>query len=198
MSAVLELNPIPAAAPKSKKAAAPAAAETPAPAAATAPSVVDIVKNGIATGADIATLTGLYLKLRAAKQDLDKQAKAKLAPLNEAMDLIEGHFLEKMNEMSVDSLKNAAGTPYKQESVSITVADNSAFVDYVLTRALSGLQVTDAAKEAIKNAIIDSGQLALIEARASKTACEAYLEEMQELPAGLNRRSEFKVNVRAS
>lgn len=186
MTATLELKPIPA-----------EPAQAPAPATA-APTVVDIVKNGIATGADVATLTGLYLKLRAAKQDLDKQAKAKLAPLNESMDLIENHFLAKMNEMSVDSLKNAAGTPYKQESVSITVADNSAFVDFVLTRALQGLQVTDQAKEAIKNVIIDSGQLALIEARASKTACESYMEEVGELPAGLNRRSEFKVNVRAS
>lgn len=189
MTTTLQLNPIPAAEPVA------AAPETK---PATGVTVVDIVKKAIDSGADVAQLTSTYLKLRNAKSDLAEQAKKKTAPINEALDLIENHFLAKMNELSVDSLKNAAGTPYKQESVSITVADNSAFVDFVLTRALSSLQVTDAARGAIKNAIIDSGQLALIEARASKTACEAFLEETMELPAGLNRRSEFKVNVRAS
>lgn len=193
MTTTLQLNPIPAA---GAEAAPAASAATTKPAAGV--NVVDIVKKGIESGADAATLTGLYLKLRNAKKDLDEQAKSKTKPLVEALDMIENHFLTKMNEMGVDSLKNAAGTPYKQESVSITVADNSAFVDFVLSRALQALPVSEAARESIKNAIIESGQLALIEARASKTACETFLEETQELPAGLNRRSEFKVNVRAS
>lgn len=193
MATKLELNPIPSA---EQQAPAPAPAAT--PPAATAPSVADIVQNAIASGTDVAALTTLYLKLRGAEADLKDQAKKKLAPIQTGMELIENHFLAKMNELGVDSLKNAAGTPYKTEKTSITVADNSAFVDFVLTRALSGMPLKDEAKVAIKSAIIESGQLALIEARASKTACEQYLQEMRELPAGLNRRSEFAVNVRAS
>lgn len=183
----LELNPIPAG-------EAPAASPAPPPGT----SVSDIVKKALAANLPIDTLTSLYLKLRAAKDDLNQQAKSKLAPINEGMDALEAHFLAKMTELGVDSLKNAAGTPYKTEKVSITVADNAAFVDYTLTRALSGLTVSDAAKAAIKQAIIDSGQLALIEARASKSAVEALLEETHELPPGLNRRSEYAVNVRSS
>lgn len=187
MTATLELKPIPA-----------DAAAKPADAAPAAPTVADLVRKYIASGADVSVLTGLYLKLRGSKKDLDEQAKKKTAPVVEGMDLIETHFLAKMLELGVDSLKNEAGTPYKTEKVTVTVADNSAFIDYVLTRALAGLAVTDAAKEAIKNVLIDSGQLALIEARASKSAVEALLEETQELPAGLNRRVEAAVNIRAS
>lgn len=178
----LELNPIP----------------TDAPAQPAAPSVVDIVQRSIESGADVSVLTGLYLKLRDAKSDLATQAKAKGAPINEGLSMIENHFLGLMIDMKVDSLKNAAGTPYKAEVPSVTVADNMVFVDFVLTNALSGLQVSDQAREAIKTHIIDSGHLALIEARASKSAVEAYLEETKELPPGLNRRVDVKVNVRAS
>lgn len=186
--ATLELNPIPA---------APDAPAAPATKPA-CPNVADIVRKALQGTPDMAQLTTLYLKLRGAKKDLDEQAKAKTRPLCESMTLIENHFLDKMNELKVDALKNDAGTPYKSERVSITVADNQAFVDYTLTRALAGLNVSDAAKEAIKNAIVDSGQLALIEARASKSAVEALMEETKELPPGLNRRVEATVNVRAS
>lgn len=157
-----------------------------------------IVAKAIDGGAPIDQITAIYLKLRNAKKDIDEQAKAKVRPITEALDRIENHFLAKMNELGVDSLKNEAGTPYRSERVSITVADNSTFVDFVLARALSGLQISDAAKDKIKEAILESGQLALIEARASKTAVEAFVEETQELPPGLNRRVEATVNVRAS
>lgn len=179
----LELNPIPAS-PEDKPVAKP--------------SVVEIVERSIAAKADVSALTDLYLKLRNAKSDLAAQAKEKGAPINEGLAIIENHFLGLMLEMKVDSLKNEKGTPYKAEVPSVTVADNAVFVDYVLTNALSGLAVSDQAREAIKNHIINSGHMALIEARASKSAVEAFLEETKELPPGLNRRVDVKVNVRSS
>lgn len=189
MTATLELKPIPTGdADVGGTQAAPAAA----------PTVADTIRAAIAAGADAATLTRAYLKMRAAKADLEDQAKKKLAPIKDSMEQIENHFLAKMLEMGVDSLKNAEGTPYKTTKTSVTVADNSAFVDFVLTQALSGLPVSEEARNKIKQAMIESGQLALIEARASKTACEAYLEETHELPAGLTRRAEVAVNIKAS
>lgn len=179
----LELNPIPSEDP------------TPTPAVKT---VADIVQQQIDSGADVSVLTELYLKLRNAKSDLATQAKEKGAPINDGLSKIENHFLGLMIDMKVDSLKNEAGTPYKAEVPSVTVADNMVFVDFVLTSALSSLNVSDAARQAIKDHIIDSGHLALIEARASKSAVEAFLEETKELPPGLNRRVDVKVNVRAS
>lgn len=177
----LELNPIP-----TEQEAQPA------------PSLVDIVGHHIENGTDVSELTALYLKLRDAKSDLQAQAKERMAPINQGLEMIETHFLSLMLDMKVDSLKNEAGTPYKSEVPSVTVADNSAFMDFVLTNALAGLQVSEEAREAIKNHMIESGHLALIEARASKSAVEAYLEETKELPPGLNRRVDVRVNVRAS
>lgn len=187
MTTTLKLKPIPGA---DKESAPPTTQPV------TAPNISDMVKSYIDKGVDIAVLTKLYLKLRDAKKDLETQAKAKLSPINTGMDMIENHFLAKMLEMGVDSLKNAEGTPYKSNRVSITVADNEAWLDFVLTRALSGLAITDKAKDAIKSAMLESGQLALIEARACKSVVESLVEETHELPAGLNRREEATVNIR--
>ena len=199
MAVVLELNPIAGnlEAPTSAVPTAPAAPA--APASPPAHPLLGVVERAInAPKPDMAALTSIYLKLRAAKKDLESQAKERISPINQGMGMIESFFLAKMSELGVDSLKNENGTPYKAEAVSVTVADNSAFVDYVLQQSLAALPLTDAAKRAIVDAIVASGQFALIEARASKSAVEALLEETGELPPGLNRRVEAKVNVRAS
>ena len=185
MTATLELKPIPG--------TESAPVETPkAP-----PSVLDIVTNAVNGGADMAALTSLYLKVRNAKSDLSAQAKKRMAPLDESMELLENTFLAKMTEMGVDSLKNANGTPYKTTKTSITTADAPLYVDFVLTRAMAGLPLTDAAKEKIKQAMIDSGAMMLLETRPAKLAVEALVEETKVLPPGLNQRKEFAVNVRA-
>jgi hypothetical protein len=197
MSAVLELKPIPGAG------EAPASSSPPA-AAAAQPSILDQVNAFIEmakkpdSGVNMATLTKLYLKIRDAKKDVDEQAKAKTAPLTASIDALEAFFLAKMQELGTDSLKNEAGTPYKSEKSSVTVADNESFVGWVLDEALKPLAVNDAAKAVIKQTILDSGAFAYIESRASKTAVEAYVEQTKALPPGLNRRSEWTVNVRAS
>lgn len=187
MTTTLELKPIPTddVTPK----AAPPAGTT----------VVDIVQRLLDNDEpNVATITATYLKLRNAKKDIDNQAKERTAPIAQAMDMIEGFLLDRMNAMGVDSLKNEAGTPYKSERVSVTIADSQAFLDNVLDRALQALPIKPEAREAIKNAMLESGQLALLEVRPSKSAVEALLEETQELPPGLNRRVEATVNVRSA
>lgn len=181
MATVLQLNPIPEA-----------------PSAPVDPLVALVDRAITAEKPNMEQITTIYLKLRGAERDLKEKARAKIAPITAGMERIEAFLLAKMNELGVDSLKNEAGTPYKSERVTISVADNAAFVDFVLDRALQALPVSEEARASIVRAIVDSGQFALIEARASKTAVEALLEETGELPPGLNRRSENTVNVRAS
>lgn len=184
MATKLELNPIPS---------------TEAQAPATGTAVTDIVERLIASDKpNMVTLTATYLKLRNAKKDIDTQAKGRTQPITAALERIESFMLEKMNELGTDSLKNEAGTPYRAEMVSVTLADAPVFLGYVLDRALQALPVKPEAREAIKTAMIESGQLSLLEARPSKTAVETLLEETKELPPGLNRRVEAKVNVRAA
>lgn len=187
MAAVLELKPIPDA---EAKPAQPQGQPT---------SVLDMVKAAIAQGADMTQLTALYVKLRNAKKDIDEQAKAKTSPLVSAMDAIEAHFLAKFLEMGVDSVKTEAGTPYTSDKTSVTVADNEAWLKWVLDKALEPLQqLQPQAREALREAMLNSGAFAFLEARAAKTAVESYLTETQQLPPGLNRRVETVVNVRAS
>jgi hypothetical protein len=181
--AKLELNPIPGG--------------DAAPVEQAKPDVLAIVKAKIESGAPVDQLTAIYLKIRNSAADLKQQYSKKVAPLNGAIEALETHFLAKMLEMGVDSLKNANGTPYKTTKTSITVADTPAFLTFVLDRALANLTISAAAKEAVRNSMIESGQLALIEARASKLAVEAVIEEIEDLPPGLNRRVETAVNVRS-
>jgi len=159
--------------------------------------VVTIVRQAIEAGEGMDKLTGLYLKLRGGADDLKKQLSAKMAPINKAMDMIENHFLAKMNEMGVENLKNANGTPYKTIAVSVSVADNEAFVSYVLLNSLGDLPLNEETKHKIVEAMKNNGAFALIESRASKSAVEAQLEATGELPPGLNRRVEVKVNVKS-
>lgn len=184
MAAVLELNPIPATAPQAQ---------------AKPPTVHDMVMTAIAAGTDIEQLTALYVKLRNAKKDIDEQAKAKTSPLVAAMDAIEAHFLAKFQELGVDSVKTGSGTPYTSNKSSVTVADNDAWLSWVIGRALEALpQLQVEAREALRAAMLESGAFAFLEARAAKTAVEAFLEETKQLPPGLNRRVETVINVRAS
>lgn len=137
--------------------------------------------------------------MRNAKQDIDNQAKAKTSPITQAMDAIEAHFLAKFRELHVDSVKTPAGTPYISQKTSVTVADNEAWLKWVLSKALEPLtQLQPAARDALKEAMLNSGAFAFLEARAAKTAVESYVEETKELPPGLNRRVEDTINVRAS
>lgn len=188
MAATLELKPIPTGDPEAKTTTAEPAA----------PSIDQMVQGAIDSGKDAAYLTKLYLRLRGGKKDLEEKAKSKIAPINKGLELIETHFLKLMLEMGVDSLKNEAGTPYKTTKTSITVADNEVWLDFVLTRALSALPLKPEMLAKVKQAMIESGQFALIESRASKSAVEALMEETQELPPGLNHRAETAVNVKAS
>lgn len=182
----LDLNPIPTS--DETKVAPPKGA-----------TVLDIVEKALsAEKPDMAVLTKLYLKLRDAKKDIDEQAKTRTKPMTEGMDKIESFFLSTMTELGVDSLKNDAGTPYRSERVSVSVADVTVYWEYVLDKSLESLPIKPETKSVIKNAMIESGQLSLIEARASKSAVEALLEETSELPPGLNRYVEAKVNVRSS
>lgn len=191
MAANLELNPIPGA-----DDAPPKTTNTAPPVGTT---VVDIVARLLAQDKpSMVTLTSTYLKLRNAKKDVEEQAKTRTRPITQGMELIEGYMLAKMQELGTDSLKNEAGTPYRSDRVSVTTADAPLFMDFVLDRALQALPVKPEAREAIKNAMIESGQLALLESRPSKSAVEAFLEETQELPPGLNRRVEATVNVRSA
>lgn len=160
--------------------------------------VVKLVQGLLEKGADIGTLTKVYLSIRNKKKDLETAAKEKMAPLSEAMSMVENHLLAKFTELGVDNVKTPYGTPYTTTTTTISVADADVFQKFVLTQAFNGLTLQPHVRDAIIKHLLDSGALALMETRAAKSAVETFTESTKQFPPGLNTRTERKLNIKAS
>tara|TARA_R110000772_G_scaffold235182_1_gene346770 strand:+ start:378 stop:767 length:390 start_codon:yes stop_codon:yes gene_type:complete len=115
-----------------------------------------------------------YIKIRDKKAEMVKGHKEDLKPYNEALMKLENKFQSEMNAADLDSLKTDGGTAYQAVQSSVTVADWEAFSGWVQ----------------------EHKAWHFLDHRASKAAAEEYLEETGQLPPGLNRSSNIKVNVR--
>lgn len=119
-------------------------------------------------------LIAAYIALR------DRRAQRKAAyetddsPDKQYMDKIEVKLLERLNAAGLTSFScRGVGTAYTKMKSSCTAADKVMFMDFVRNHELWHL----------------------LEVRPMKTAVEEYLEEHQELPAGVNLRREIAVYV---
>lgn len=117
-----------------------------------------------------------YIILRDKKSKLKSEYDAKVAELETIMDKIEAVLLQTFNESGMDSVKTSAGTAYKATRTQATVADWDAFRDFV--------KVNDAFE--------------LLERRCSKTGVEQYMAANDDVPPGVNVRTEQVVNIRRS
>lgn len=124
----------------------------------------------------ISEIVAKYIALRDQKKALQEKHKAELAPLTEVMDGLEGVMLQYMDEQGVTSIAVGDGTAYRSTRTSYTVADPVEFREWVAQQ----------------------GDLSFFEARASKSAVEAYLEATGEVPPGLKFSADVTVNFRRS
>lgn len=186
MSQVLTLNPLPT----------PPAVDDP-PQAQPEHPILKAVGVMIEGKAPFDTLTKTYLAIRDKKKDLDAQAKARVAPLGDALAQLEAHMLGRFTEMGVDNVKTPFGTPYISTKSSVTMADADVYWRFVLAQAFNGLPLQESALTAIINHMVGSGALALIESRPAKAAVETYVEANKELPPGVNTRTERVLNVKS-
>lgn len=183
MSTQLVLNPLPA------EVTGEPPAEAPHP-------ITKMVTDLLSAGADLGTMTKVYLSIRDKKKDLDTAAKQRVAPLSEAMLAIENYMLAKFNELGVDNVKTPHGTPYISTTTGFTMADADTYWRFVLSESLKNLKLPGGTQSAIIDAMLNSGALSLIEDRPAKSACEQYLETTKSLPPGLNSKTVRSVNVR--
>ncbi|MBT7005048.1 MAG: hypothetical protein HOA06_10085 [Chloroflexi bacterium] len=121
-------------------------------------------------------LIGKYIKIRDAKDALKKTHSEELSRFNNALDKIEHSLLAEFNETGQESAKTAHGTAYRSVRTSAKVADRDAFFDFVR-----------------QNDAYD-----FLESRANKNAVEAYMEEHDELPPGIDVSRVTTINVRRS
>lgn len=115
-----------------------------------------------------------YVQLRDRKAELKAAFDASVAEINTGLQRLEGAILDTLTEQGVESVRTGAGTAYKSVSTSVTAADGEMFLQWCL----------------------GNDRLDLLEKRPSKTAVEAYKEEFNDLPPGINWKSAVSVGVR--
>lgn len=117
-----------------------------------------------------------YIELRDKKKAIMDEAKKVAASIDEELSATEAQMLAMFNEEGVNSVSTDAGTAYRAQRTSATVADWEVLLDHVQQNDLWGL----------------------LEKRVNKKAVEEYKEETEDLPPGVNWRSEYVVNIRRS
>jgi phage host-nuclease inhibitor protein Gam len=119
----------------------------------------------------------LYIQLRDKKAQMKSDFDASVAPINDKMEKLEAKLLDVFNKTGMDSVRTEFGTAYTAVRTTASVADREAFMDFVKANE----------------------EWSLLEVRASKTAIEQFRDSNDnELPPGINIRSERVVNIRRS
>jgi len=128
------------------------------------------------TKPNIGAIVSKYIELRDLKAQMKKEFDESVAPVQSAMDQLEGIILNNLEELGTEAFKTEAGTAYVSKRTSVTVADWDGFFGYVQA----------------------NGLWHLLNHAANKTGVEEFAKENGDLPPGLNYRVERTVNVRRS
>lgn len=115
-----------------------------------------------------------YLQTRKAIDDLEREHKARLAPLEERLVAIENWFTAKAQEDGLETIKTPHGTGYWSTHHTATVAS----------------------REELFNHCRANDAWDLVESRASKTAVKSYIEAHGAPPPGVNFSSTRVFNLR--
>lgn len=115
-----------------------------------------------------------YVTLRDKKAALAKEQQEAMAPYNVALARLEAWMMDKLNVAGLDSAKTPSGTAYKSTTTSAKVMDWAATLAFIRET-----QVWD-----------------LLEARVSRTAVAAIMEETKQPIPGVAVTRETNVNVR--
>ncbi|WP_440264809.1 hypothetical protein [Duodenibacillus massiliensis] len=124
--------------------------------------------------ANVETIVAAYIQVRDQKAELKAKQAEEMKRFDEALDKLEGMALAALQQAGAESLRTPAGTVYQSTRTSATVADKSAFMDYVK----------------------DNGAYDLLDVRANKTAVEDFLSQHQDTPPGVVIRREVTVGFR--
>lgn len=124
----------------------------------------------------LSELVAVYIRLRDEKASLKAEYDEKLAPIDKKLEAIEAKLLEVFHSTGMESVKTEHGTAYMSTRTTVSVADRDAFMEFIKS----------------------GDHWSMMEVRAAKTAVEQYKAANDELPPGVNWRSEVVVNIRRS
>lgn len=117
-----------------------------------------------------------YIALRDKKAQMKKEYEDRVAGVESLMEKVEAVLLKHFEETGSEAIKTDAGTAYKSTRTSATVADWDAVFAFIRD------------KEAWE----------MLEHRVNKKAVEEFKAANDDLPPGVNWRSEVVVNIRRS
>ena len=123
---------------------------------------------------DADKIVARYIAIRDKIDELKKEHAEQLRPYQEALEKLDGVFMDKFNADGVKSLRTNSGTAYTENVVSVTIADWPTFFEYIQ-----------------QNQLWD-----LLGHYASKTNVKAFREERDDLPPGINWKEVATVKVR--
>ena len=124
----------------------------------------------------IDALVERYIKLRDKKTELKGAYEKSVLDIDAAMERVEAYLQDQMNTLGVTSLRSSFGTAFQSERVSATVADWDSIFGWIKANE----------------------EWSALEHRVSKTFVEAYKNEHNDLPPGVNWSVTRTVNIKRS
>ena len=115
-----------------------------------------------------------FIKLRDQKQELQKEHKEELRPINDKLEIVGGWIQRELQKRGIDSAKTSEGTAFLQKNSTASVKDRDAFFEFVISHE----------------------RWDLLENRCSKSAVEDHLENTGEVVPGVNYQKTQVVRVR--
>ena len=123
---------------------------------------------------EFSTRVAQYVKMRDLIKIKEKEFKDGITKYKDALDKLNSILLNHLNEVGANSVNTDAGTVYRTEKKSASLADSKAFMDYVIT----------------------NGAYDLLDRKANVTAVAEFIKENNTLPPGVNFSSAYIVGVR--
>ena len=123
---------------------------------------------------DVQKWIGQYVAVRDAKRALENKQKYEIKVYNETLDQLAGKVHAFFTETGQDNASTGAGTAFLSTTYKASIADKTAF----------------------KNFVIEQSRWDLIDLKANAKAAHLYVTKEKALPPGVNLTGTTKVNIR--
>ncbi len=119
---------------------------------------------------------GAYRALRDQKDVVVARHKEELAPINDSINKCALWIQQQLQAQGLTNFKGESGIAFLQTDTSVTVKDREAFLQW----------------------ISDTGNWMMLDARASKSVVQDYVEQFKAHPPGVKVTQEITVHIRKS
>jgi hypothetical protein len=124
---------------------------------------------------DVAAVVKRYVELRDQEAELKKEFEKKVEAIKAAKTKLENFLLKHLNDQGAESIRTANGTFFVSVKSSVSIADWDSYRAFLLKQ---------------------EDPFLYLDRKANKSAIEAFKNEHQDLPDGLNWNEVRTVNVR--